>query len=62
MVTPEAPVNAVKIAQDINVTMANPPGIQPKKARDRLTNLLGVLLSANKYPAKVNKGMANKTG
>ena len=48
IVTPEAPVKAVKIAHETSVTMPSPPGSQPKKALDRFTNLFGVLLSANK--------------
>ncbi len=46
MVTPDAPVNAVKNAQVTSATMAKPPGIQPKRALERLTSRLGVLLSA----------------
>ena len=62
MVTPDAPVKAVKIAQESSVTMARPPGSQPNKERDKSTIRFGALLSANKYPAKVKRGIASRTG
>ena len=37
MVTPDAPVKAVKNAQATKATMARPPGIHPRKARVSLT-------------------------
>jgi len=43
IVTLEAPVNAVNIAHAISVTIAKPPGIQPKAAPESLTNLLDAL-------------------
>ena len=50
IVTPEAPIKAVKMAHENNATMANPPGIHPRKARDTFTNRLGALLSDKIYP------------
>ena len=58
IVTPEAPVKAVKRAQLTSVTTAMPPGSQPKMDWARLKSLFGAWLSAKTYPANVNKGMA----
>ena len=62
IVTPEPPVNAVKIAQTINVTKAIPPGIQPSNALENLTNRVDALLSAKMYPAIVNNGILCNNG
>jgi hypothetical protein len=52
MVTPEAPVKAVKTAQATSETMAKPPpGIQPKNLRVSLTSRSEVRLFAIRYPA-----------
>jgi hypothetical protein len=50
------------MAQETNVTIPRPPGSHPKKARERFTNLWGVLLSANRYPANVKSGIAINIG
>ena len=62
IVTPEAPVKAVKRAHTINATMARPPGIQPKKAWVSFTRRFELLLSPRIYPAKVNSGKARRIG
>ncbi len=46
MVTPEAPVKAVKKAQAAMPARAMPPGIQPRPARKRFTRRVGVWPSA----------------
>ena len=46
MVTPLPPVSVVKNALAKMHTIASPPGIQPKNARDALTILSGVFDSA----------------
>ncbi len=48
MVTPEAPVKAVKKAQATIAMIASPPGIQPKRGLAIAMSLSGVLLSAIK--------------
>ena len=45
MVTPEAPVNAVNMAQVINTTMARPFGTQPNIAVDKRIKRWEVWLS-----------------
>jgi len=62
IVTPEAPVNAVKKAHATNATIANPPGSHPRIAREKLTIRTEARLSARMNPAKVNSGMVYKTG
>ena len=62
MVMPEAPVKAVNSAQAQIVTIASPPGIQPRIAFDRLTSRVDAWPSPSRYPAKVNSGMASSTG
>ncbi len=62
MVTPEAPVKAVKSAQVTNAMTARPPGIQPSSASDSLTSRLGARLSPRMNPANVKSGMASSTG
>ncbi len=62
IVTPEAPVNAVKNAHAAVQTNAKPPGIQPNIAPVNRTNRFGALLSLNKYPAKVKSGIAARNG
>ena len=46
MVTPEAPVNVVKIAQAKIVTMPRPPGTAPRNALETLTRRSAVLDAA----------------
>src|SRR3989304_800387 len=62
MVSPVAPVRAVKAEQVIRAMMDNPPGNQPRKASVNPINLLGALLSERRYPAKVKRGMATRMG
>src|SRR3989338_7246219 len=62
MVTPLAPVNAVKKAQVKRVTIATPPGIHPTQALATSISRLGVPLSAMMYPAKVKRGIVNRVG
>ena len=62
IVTPEPPVNAVNTAQLASTTTASPPGIQPMSACANATMRFGALLSARKYPATVNNGIASSTG
>ena len=62
MVTPDAPVKAVKKAQIINPTIATPPGIQPKQASQNRKSLLGELDSAMRNPERVNKGIVKMVG
>jgi hypothetical protein len=46
IVTPEAPVNVVNIAQAKIVTMPRPPGTQPRNALETLTRRSAVLDAA----------------
>jgi len=62
MVTPEAPVSAVKAAQVISATRARPPGIQPISARETRSSRWGLPLSAIRYPEKANNGMLIRIG
>ena len=62
MVTPEPPVRAVKNPQIKRTITGVPPGSQPKEALNTLINLSDALLSARKYPAKVNSGIVAKCG
>ena len=62
IVTPDAPLNAVKIAVVNMATTASPPGIQPNRAWARLTSRRGPWLSASRYPAKVKSGIAMRAG
>ena len=48
MVTPEAPVNAVKKAQAASATSASPPGSQPSSARVSATSRTGAPLSLSR--------------
>ncbi len=47
MVTPDAPVNAVKRVQAKRATTANPPGNHPRNALESLTRRFGAWLSAS---------------
>jgi len=62
IVSPVAPVRAVKIAQVTRAIIDSPPGNQPKTALESLINLLGAPLSERRYPAKVKRGMATRIG
>ena len=62
IVTPDAPVKAVKKAQAIRTTSGTPPGIPPSSARDSRANRFGVSPLARMKPAKVNSGMAIRVG
>ena len=62
IVTPEAPVNAVKTAHTARHTIARPPGSQPSNACDNLTSRCGELLSLSRNPASVNNGIAISIG
>jgi len=62
MVTPDAPVKAVKKAHDTMPAMASPPGIQPSRALKSLSRRCGPPPAAMVIPAKVNKGMVIKLG
>src|SRR3972149_9123681 len=62
MVTPDAPVNAVKNAHVATTTIASPPGIHPNIACASFTSRLGELLSARQYPANVNNVIAIRVG
>ena len=62
IVTPDAPVNAVKNEQVIKATSATPPGSHPKSARAKSTSRCGVFDSAMIVPAKVNSGIAMNRG
>jgi len=62
MVTPEAPVKAVKTAQTKRETTASPPGIQPSSSLDNCSIRLGALLSESMRPAKMNRGRDTKRG
>ena len=62
MVTPEAPVNAVKNAQATRTTSGTPPRMPPRKACDSRVSRSGVLPLARMNPAKVKSGMAMSVG
>jgi hypothetical protein len=62
IVSPVAPVRAVKMAQVKRAMIDSPPGNQPKIASESLINLLGAPLSERRYPAKVNSGIATRMG
>jgi len=62
IVSPVAPVSAVKMAQVTRAMIDNPPGNQPKIASESLISLLGAPLSERRYPAKVKRGMATRIG
>ncbi len=62
IVTPEAPLNAVKIAVEKSATTASPPGIHPKSDPASLIRRLGAWLSARRKPANVKSGMAISAG
>ena len=62
IVSPVAPVSAVKMAQVTRAMIDNPPGNQPKIESESLINLLGAPLSERRYPAKVKRGMATRIG
>ncbi len=62
IVTPDAPVKAVNIAQATSEIMARPPGSQPRSACDRRTNRAGACPALNRKPANVNRGIATSTG
>jgi hypothetical protein len=58
IVTPDAPVSVVKIAQTITATIPSPPGSHPKRFRKSRTKRSPALLSERKKPARVKSGMA----
>src|SRR5512138_749059 len=60
MVTPEAPVKVVKIAQTNVAITATPPGIHPKSPLYARTRRLAAPPSARTYPATVRSGMAGR--
>src|SRR4030042_5910608 len=62
IVSPVAPVRAVKVAQVTRAMIDSPPGNQPKIALESLISLLGVPFSERRYLAKVKRGMATKIG
>jgi hypothetical protein len=62
IVSPVAPVSAVKMAQVTRAMIDSPPGNQPKIASESLINLLGAPLSERRYPAKVKRGIATRIG
>lgn len=62
IVTPEAPVKAVKKAHVQSDTIDRLPGSHPKIALEKLTSLSDVLLSARIYPAKVKRGIVYNSG
>jgi hypothetical protein len=62
IVSPVAPVRAVKMAQVTRAMIDNPPGNQPMIASENLINRLGVPLSERRYPAKVKRGIATRIG
>jgi hypothetical protein len=62
IVSPVAPVRAVKMAQAKRAMIDNPPGNHPKSASESLINLLGAPLSERRYPAKVKSGIATRMG
>jgi hypothetical protein len=62
IVSPVAPVRAVKMAQAKRAMIDSPPGNHPKMASESLINLLGAPLSERRYPAKVKSGIATRMG
>ncbi len=62
MVTPEAPVTAVKSADTQTVEMAIPPGNQLVHALTTRTNLWGAPPAARMDPASANNGILGNTG
>src|SRR5690606_4687315 len=62
IVTPDAPVNAVKSAHAASEIIASPPGSQPSSACDKATSRRGALPSLKRNPANVKSGMATSTG
>jgi hypothetical protein len=62
IVSPVAPVSAVKRAQVTRAIIDSPPGNQPKIASESLISLFGAPLSERRYPAKVKRGIATRIG
>ncbi len=62
MVSPVAPVRAVKIAQVTSVMIDSPPGSHPSRALENRKRRLGVPLPERRYPEKVKRGIATKMG
>ena len=62
IVTPEAPVTAVKRADTQTVEMAIPPGSQPVHALTRRTSLWAAPPAARMEPARANNGILGSTG
>ena len=62
IVTPDPPVNAVKNPHRKTMITGVPPGIQPNNSRNTFTNRSEALLSASKYPARVNNGIVGNVG
>jgi hypothetical protein len=62
MVMPVAPVMAVKKAHETSATTPRPPGSHPKRLLENLTRRVEVPPWERRYPAKVNRGIANNTG
>ena len=46
----------------MTITTGVPPGIQPNNSLKTFTNLSDALLSAKRYPAKVNSGIVGNVG
>ena len=62
IVTPEAPVKAVKRAQSRRVIIVRPPGSQPRKIRENWSIRCGALLSERRIPAKIKSGRETSRG
>jgi hypothetical protein len=62
MVSPVAPVKAVKMAQVRRAMIDSPPGIHPRIAFESRINLFGAPLSERRYPEKVKRGIAMRMG
>ena len=62
IVTPEAPVRAVKKAQAIRIARGRPPGASRKRDWETRVKRSGVLPWARMNPEKVNRGMAMSVG
>ena len=62
IVTPDPPVSAVKNPHKKTIMTGVPQGIHPNNSLNTLTSLSDALLSASKYPAKVNNGIVGKVG
>ena len=62
MVTPLAPVRAVKKAQEHKAAIANPPGSHPSNASMKFMIRWGAFVSVSRQPTKVNSGRATRTG